>query len=85
MSFKKEKYWFFCLWCCKNFILKFSNVKIKKMIPMNLGFPSGSDGKESACNAGDANSIPGWEDPLEEEMATHPSILAWRIPMDRGA
>ena len=22
----------------------------------------------------------GWEDPLEEEMATHPSILAWRIP-----
>ena len=27
----------------------------------------------------------GWEDPLEEDMATHPSILAWRIPMDRGA
>ena len=27
----------------------------------------------------------GWEDPLEEGMATHPSILAWRIPMDRGA
>ena len=27
----------------------------------------------------------GWEDPLEEEMATHSSILAWRIPMDRGA
>ena len=26
----------------------------------------------------------GWEDPLEEEMATHYSILAWRIPMDRG-
>ena len=26
-----------------------------------------------------------WEDPLEEGMATHPSILAWRIPMDRGA
>ena len=22
----------------------------------------------------------GWEDPLEKEMATHPSILAWRIP-----
>ena len=28
---------------------------------------------------------PGWEDPLEEVMATHSSILAWRIPMDRGA
>ena len=26
----------------------------------------------------------GWEDPLEEEMATHFSILAWRISMDRG-
>ena len=27
----------------------------------------------------------GWEDPMEEGMATHSSILAWRIPMDRGA
>ena len=27
----------------------------------------------------------GWEDPLEEGMAAHSSILAWRIPMDRGA
>ena len=27
----------------------------------------------------------GWEDPLEKEMATHSSILAWGIPMDRGA
>ena len=26
----------------------------------------------------------GWEDPLEEGMATHSNILAWRIPMDRG-
>ena len=26
----------------------------------------------------------GWEDPLEEEMATHSSMLAWRIPRDRG-
>ena len=26
-----------------------------------------------------------WEDPLEESMATHSSILAWSIPMDRGA
>ena len=26
-----------------------------------------------------------WEDPLEKEMATHFSIPAWRIPMDRGA
>ena len=27
----------------------------------------------------------GWEDPLEKGMATHSSILAWRIPVDRGA
>ena len=26
-----------------------------------------------------------WQDPLEEGMATHSSILAWRVPMDRGA
>ena len=90
-----------------------------------LGFPGGSAGKESACNAGDPGSIPGlgrspgeeigyplhyswaslvaqlvknppamretwvqslgWEDPLEEGMATQSSILAWRIPLDRGA
>ena len=40
----------------------------------------GSDGKESACNAGDLVQSLGWEDPLGEEMATHSSILAWRIP-----
>ena len=27
----------------------------------------------------------GWEDPLEEGMETHSSILAWKIPTDRGA
>ena len=27
----------------------------------------------------------GWEDPLEKEMATHSSILVWRIPMDTGS
>ena len=26
----------------------------------------------------------GWENPLEEDMETHSSILAWRVPMDRG-
>ena len=44
-----------------------------------MGFPGGSDGKESACNAGDMGLIPG-EDPLEQGMATLSSILAWRIP-----
>ena len=39
------------------------------------GFPGGSEGKKSACSAGDVGSIPGQEDPLEKEMATHSSIL----------
>ena len=45
------------------------------------GFPSGSDGKVSAGNEGDSGLILGWEDPLEEEMATHSSTLAWKIPL----
>ena len=39
----------------------------------------GSDGKESPCNVGDPGLIPGREDPLEKETATHSSILAWKI------
>ena len=47
--------------------------------------PLGSDGKESACNVGDPGLIPlGWEDPVDKEMATHSSILAWRIPWPRS-
>ena len=46
----------------------------------NTDFPGGSDGKESACTAGDLVSVLGREDRLEEEVATHSSILAWRIP-----
>ena len=36
--------------------------------------------KNPPANAGEVGSIPGWEDPLEEELATHSSIPAWRIP-----
>ena len=43
-------------------------------------FPGGSDGKESARNSGDLGSIHGLEDPLEKGMATHSSIIVWRIP-----
>ena len=38
-----------------------------------------------AANAGTWVRSLGQEDPLEKEMATHSSILAWRAPMDRGA
>ena len=58
------------------FILK----ERKSSLP--LGFPGGSGGKESAKTQ--ILSL-GWEDLLEEDMATHSSILAWRIPMDREA
>ena len=36
--------------------------------------------KASAYNEGDLGSIPGWGRSLEKEMATHSSILAWKIP-----
>ena len=36
--------------------------------------------KNPLANAGDV----GWEDPLEKEMATHSSILAWEIPWTEG-
>jgi len=50
--------------------------------PVFLGFPGGSAGKESACNAGDLGSVSGLgrPPPPEEGKATHSSILAWRIP-----
>ena len=44
------------------------------------GFPGGSDSKESACNARDLDLIPGSGRSPGEGMATHSSILAWRIP-----
>ena len=44
----------------------------------------GSDGKESACNAGDPGLIPGQEDPLKKGMAIHSSVLAWGIPWTEG-
>ena len=49
-----------------------------------LGFPGGKDGKASACNETWVPSL-GREDPLEKGMVTHSRILAWRIPVDKGA
>ena len=47
---------------------------------MHLDLPCGSDGKESAYKGGGLGWILGGEDALEEGMATHCSVLAWRIP-----
>ena len=52
-------------------------------IPRQLGFPGGTSGKEPVASAGDIRdwiALLGGEDPLEESMATHSSITAWRIP-----
>ena len=53
-----------------------------------LGFPGGSVVKNlptmQETQENQVRSL-GQEDPLEEGMATHSSIVAWRIPMDRGA
>ena len=42
-----------------------------------IGFPGGSDSKESACNVDNPDSVSGWEDPREKEMATPSSNLVW--------
>ena len=43
------------------------------------GFPGSSTVKNPPANAGDTGLILGQEDPLEKEMATHSSVLAWEI------
>ena len=49
------------------------------------GFPGGSVVKNLPDRQERRVQPLGWEDPLKEGMAIHCSILAWRIPMDRGA
>ena len=61
---------------------------IKPAVLSPWGFPSGSAVKNlPAVREPQETRVLslGGEDPLEEGMATHSSILAWRIPMDRGA
>ena len=45
-----------------------------------LGFPDDTVVKNTPVSAGDTGLTPHHKDPLEEEMATHSSILAWKIP-----
>ena len=46
----------------------------------NPGFPGGSDGKASACNAGNLGSVPGSRRSPGEGNGNPPHILAWKIP-----
>ena len=53
-----------------------------------LSIPGGAVVKNQPANTGDARDaglIPGREDPLEEAMATHSSILVWKIPWTEEA
>ena len=48
--------------------------------PLSIGLPRWLSSKEPTCTAGDMSSIPGLGRPLKKEMATHSSILTWKIP-----
>ena len=52
-----------------------------------MGFPAGTSGKDLAMQETSEMQVPSlvWEDPLEEGMATHSSILGLENPTDRGA
>ena len=76
------------VWKHRLYVLWFSldsfSSSIWSFLFLYLGFPGGSDSNMPAMREIWFLSLC-WEDPLEEDMATHSSILAWRIPMDRGA
>ena len=57
------------------------------MLPTSviLGFPGGAEGKQSACSAGDLSLVTGLGRLPGRGHGNHSSILAWRIPMDRGS
>ena len=61
--------------------IKLNTLKKSPSLPDRL--PRWLSGRESDCNAGDTGDEVqslGWEDPPEEEMATHSCVLAWKIP-----
>ena len=63
----------------------FLHLSLSMLSPHQQGCPGGSAGKKSHHDVGDPGSIPGSGRSPGEGHATHSSILAWRIPMDRGA
>ena len=58
---------------------------IWEVYTQNVGFPGGSVGKESACNAGDLGMIPGLGRSPGEGHGNPFQYIAWRIRVDRGA
>ena len=83
-----------CVCVCRVFPpYLFVSQKLNVQLPLPIGHKHVTKGasqvsvvvKNLPTSAGDAGSVPGLGRSLEEGMATHSSILAWRIPMDRGA
>ena len=79
--------YFLCYFCAifSNLLTHLANFPS----PGKIGFPGGSDNKESVCHAGDLGLIPGSEGSSGEGIplqyhSTHSSILAWRIPVLAG-
>ena len=58
---------------------------ISNMVYVFWGFLGGSDDTESACNAGDPGSIPGWGRSLEEGNGYQLQYSCRENPMNRGA
>ena len=80
-----EAWWATVLGVSKSWT-RLSDVTSHLITFLQSGFPGGASGKESACRCKryemQVLSL-GWENPLEEGMATHSNILAWRIPLTR--
>ena len=53
---------------------------LRYFVETSWGFPGGAVVKNPPASAGDVGSIPGPEDPLEEDMPIHSIMLAWKIP-----
>ena len=58
------------------FLIILSIVAFGGSLRRHVGFPGGAVVKNPPASAGNE----GWEDPLEDKMAIHSSILAWEIP-----
>ena len=61
------------------------NGKEPEKVYIKMGFPGGSDSKESACNTGDPGSIPGSGRPSGEGNGNPLQYFCLENPMDRGA
>ena len=75
-----------CDWVVYTYVKKLLHYTICTSLSYCLcDFPGGSGVKNLPATRETRVRSLGWEDPLEKGKAAHSSILAWRIPMDRGA